>query len=537
MLTRIPLEPTSNSQPKLLKDQVKLMDGLIRVNPPKISRARRWAALAVVLFGQFVVSIDMTVLNIALPDLTAELQPTSDQQLWIIDVYSLVLAGLLVAASSLSDRWGRKRMMLAGFAVFGIGSGLIMFADTTEAVIALRALLGVGAAMIMPTTISMVRSIFLDAKERAFALAGWSAIGGLGMAAGPLIGGFLLEHFSWHAAFLVNVPLMALSFLAGAFILPEIRVKNPGGWDIPAAIMSLAGMTLLMWGIKHVAAIMAFDATGLAALAAGLGLMTAFLIRCARSDSPLLDVSLFRSKPFTAGIVAALGSMFALASLSFLLSQWLQLVDGCSPMEAGARLVPMALTSIIGGVAAPALAMRFNARNVTAAGLAVAAAAMIMLAAFQGNLTYLPVMVSSSLVGLGTGALAVGSSVIMCETPVEKASSAASLEEVSYDLGNVLGVAILGSMASIVYRLGLDPSALAASGLDGASIDEAMQSFGAAAQIARQTGAAELMSEGAAAFSNSIIITSFAGGIVLLAVALIAWKLIPRDLDITEGEH
>lgn len=355
------------------------MDDLIRMNPPTISKARRWAALAVVLFGQFVVSIDMTVLNIALPDLTAELQPTSDQQLWIIDVYSLVLAGLLVTASSLSDRWGRKRMMLAGFAVFGIGSGLIMFADSTEAVIALRALLGVGAAMIMPTTISMVRSIFLDAKERAFALAGWSAIGGLGMATGPLIGGFLLEHFSWHAAFLVNVPLMALSLIAGLLILPEIRVKNPGGWDVVAAIISLAGMTLLMWGIKHVAALMAFDAQGTAALVAGLGLMAIFLVRCARSDNPLLDVSLFRSKPFTAGIVAALGSMFALASLSFLLSQWLQLVNGCSPLEAGARLVPMALTSIVGGVAAPALAMRFGARNVTAAGLAIGAVAMIML--------------------------------------------------------------------------------------------------------------------------------------------------------------
>ena len=319
--------------------------------------------------------------------------------------------------------------------------------------------------------------------------------------------------------------------------MPEIRVKNPGGWDVLAAIISLVGMTLLMWGIKHVAAIMAFDTAGVASLLAGLALMAAFLVRCACSNNPLLDVSLFRSKPFTAGIVAALGSMFALASLSFLLSQWLQLVDGCSPLEAGMRLVPMAVTSIIGGVAAPALAMRFNARDVTAAGLAIGALAMIMLVAFHGNLTYLPVMVSSSLVGLGTGALAVGSSVIMCETPVEKASSAASLEEVSYDLGNVLGVAILGSVASIVYRLGLDPAALANSGLDSQAINEAMQSFSAASQIAQQTGAAELLREGAAAFSSSIIITCFAGGVVLLAVALIVGKLIPRSLDIAEGEH
>lgn len=514
------------------------MDDRISIIPPKISRARRWAALIVVLFGQFIVSIDMTVLNIALPDLTADLEPTSDQQLWIIDAYSLVVAGLLVPASSLSDRWGRKRMLLAGFAVFGIGSGLIMAAFSAEAVIAIRALLGLGGAMIMPTTISMIRSIFSDARERATALAAWSVIGGMGMAAGPLIGGFLLEHFSWHAAFFVNVPLMALAFVAGLVVLPEIRVKNPGRWDALAAVMSLAGMALLMWGIKHLAAIMSItDPAGLAAVAAGATLMVAFVVRCLRSNSPLMDVSLFRSKPFTAGILAALGSMFAMAALLFLLAQWLQLVDGASPLESGVKLVPMALASIVAGAIAPSAALRFGARNATVGGLAIAAFAMIMLAAFWDNLTYLPVMVSSCLVGFGTGSLAVASSVIMCETPVEKASSAAAFEEISYDLGNVLGVAILGSVASIVYRVGLDPSALAGAGLDAASIAASSQSYSAAVDIAQRTGVAELLAEGAPAFSDSIIITSVAGGVVLLAVALIVWKLIPRDLSIAESEH
>ena len=190
-----------------------------------------------------------------------------------------------------------------------------------------------------------------------------------------------------------------------------------------------------------------------------------------------------------------------------------------------------------GGVVPDAVPAACDEIDAELKAIAIGAAAMIMLIAFHGNLTYVPVMISSSLVGLGTGALAVGSSVIMCETPVEKASSAASLEEISYDLGNVLGVAILGSVASIVYRLGLDPAALAESGLSGAAIEEAMQSFGAAAQIAQQTGAAELLREGAASFSESIIITSFAGGVVLLAVAIVVWKLIPRDLDITESGH
>lgn len=513
------------------------MNELITMNPPAISKARRWIALVVVLFGQFIASIDLTILNIALPGLTADLKPTSDEQLWIVDIYSLVVAGLIVTASSLSDRWGRKRMMLGGFAVFAIGSALVMVANTTAAVIAIRAIMGVAAAMIMPTTISMVRSIFLDGRERAFALAAWSAIAGLGMAAGPLIGGFLLEHFTWHAAFFVNVPLMLVAFVAGMFVLPEIRVKNPGSWDVLAAALSLAGMTLIMWSIKHFAAIMAADVQGCAALLVGLALMLAFVVRCRTSDNPLIDFSLFTRKPFTAGILAALGSMFAMASLLFLLAQWMQLVDGSSPLEAGIKLAPMGITSILGGMFAPSLAMRFGARNITVAGLGIAAVSMMMLVAFNHNLSYAPILVSSCLVGLGTGALAVGSTIIMCETPVEKASSAASLEEISYDLGNVLGVAILGSLASVVYRLGLNVTALEGAGLDDAAIGEAMQSFSAAAQIAEQSGAAELMREGAASFSESIIVTSFAGGIVLLAVALIVWKLIPRDFDLTRGEH
>lgn len=511
------------------------MENRILMTPDHLSRARRWAALAIVLFGQFVVSIDMTVLNIALPDLSADLQPSSDQQLWIVDVYSLVVAGLLVSASSLSDRWGRKRMLLGGFAVFGIASAFILVANTAEAVIAVRALLGVGGAMIMPTTISFIRNIFSIAKERAFALAAWSVMSGLGMAVGPLIGGALLELFSWHAAFFVNVPLMLLAFIPGLFVLPEIRVKNPGPWDAVAALMSLAGMALLMWGIKHLAAIMSLtDPAGLGAIAVGLALMIAFVVRCARSPQPLMDVTLFRSKPFTAGILAALGSMFAMAALLFLLAQWLQLVDGCSPLESGIKLVPMALASIVAGGVAPSVAMRLGARNTIFIGLAIAGIAMVAIVPFKDDLTYPVIAAVSCLVGVGTGALAVSSSVIMVETPTEKASSAAAFEEISYDLGNVLGVAVLGSVASIIYKMGLNASALTTAGLDNASIEAARQSLSAAEEIAQATGVAELLTESTLAFSDSIVFASLAGGMALLIVAPIVWKLIPKSLDIAE---
>src|SRR5690606_7109159 len=189
-----------------------------------------------------VIMMDITVLNVALPDLAAQLRPTANQQLWIVDAYSLALAGLLVPMSALADRWGRKRLLLTGFTVFGGVSLLVLAAASPAAVIAVRALLGAGGAMIMPTTLSMIRSVFTDPRERATALGVWAAVSSLGMAVGPIVGGVLLERFSWHAAFLVNVPLMVAALAAGLLLLPEVRAPNPGRWDVVATVLSVVGM-------------------------------------------------------------------------------------------------------------------------------------------------------------------------------------------------------------------------------------------------------------------------------------------------------
>ena len=209
-----------------------------------VSARRRWASLGVLSASLLVVTMDLTILYVALPDLAADIRPTANQQLWIVDIYSLVLAGLLIPMSALADRWGRKLMLLAGFVVFGAASALILAADSPEQVIATRALLGVGGAMIMPTTLSLMRSVFTDADERATALGVWAAVSAMGAAVGPIVGGALLEHFSWHAAFLVNVPLMASAVVAGAVILPESRDPHPGRWDFVATVLSIVGMVL-----------------------------------------------------------------------------------------------------------------------------------------------------------------------------------------------------------------------------------------------------------------------------------------------------
>lgn len=510
------------------------MDDSIIMKPPYVSKTRLWVALAAILLGQFVVSIDLTILNIALPEIVREVKPTSDQLLWIVDIYSLILAGFLIATSSLSDRFGRKKMLLTGFLIFGIGSLLVLLVTEPEQLIAIRAFLGIGGAMIMPVTISMIRSIFIDSKDRAIAVAAWSAVSAVGMAVGPLLGGFLLEHFNWHSAFLINVPLVGAAFLLGVFAMPEVRLKNPGRFDIIGSLVDLAGMVALLWGIKHLAAELEFDLAGVSAVVVGLILMALFMLRCLKAKNPLVDLSLFRSKTFTAGVIATMACTFALAVLLYMLAQWLQLVNGDSTLESGLHLIPMSIATLISSLGAAALAMRYQARHVVAGGLSLAAAAMIMLFFFRHDVTLVPVIVSTCMVGLGTGSLAIGASLIMAETPIDKASSAGSLQEISYDLGNVLGVAILGSFASIVYRADLGSGALRAMGLDSVSIDAAQQSFAATIEIAQSYGLPELVRRGAQAFDESLVLTCMVGGVIILITALVVWRLIPKGLKITE---
>ncbi|GIJ73155.1 MFS transporter [Virgisporangium ochraceum] len=479
-----------------------------------MSAARRWGALAVLSASLLVVVMDLTILTIALPDLAADLRPSATQQLWIIDSYSLVLAGLLVTVSALADRWGRRRMLLAGFVVFGGASALVLVARSAEVVVAVRALLGVGGAMIMPTTLSLIRSVFTDPRERATALGVWSAVAALGAAVGPIVGGLLLEHSGWRAAFLVNVPCMVVALVAGALVLPEARDPRPGRWDLVGTALSIAGMVLVVWAVKHIG-----DPAGVAAFVAGLALLGRFVLRCLRRTDPLLDVRLFRNRPFTAGVVAAFGSTAALAAALLLLAQWLQLVLGQSPLESGVHLLPVAAGGLVGSPLAPALAARIGARAVLAGGLAVGGAGLLLVPV---STRYPVVAVAMFLVGAGTGALAIASAMIMGGTPPERAGNAAAVEETAYDLGNVIGVAVLGSVAASLYRDGL-----------GAAAPGAGESLGAAVEIAAQTGQPALAERARDAFVTAMADTSLVAGLIMLVVAVVVFTLVDRDLDPT----
>lgn len=297
---------------------------------PGVSRRRRWAGLAVLSASLLLVVMDMTILNVALPAISADLRPGSVELLWMVDVYALVLSGLLVTVSALGDRWGRKKMLLTGFSLFGLASTAVLWADSPGEVIAVRAMLGVGGAMIMPSTLSMIRTLFPNPRERATALGVWSAMAALGGALGPILGGLLLEHFSWHAAFLVNVPVMAVAIVAGLFLLPESRDPRPGRWDVFATALSITGMVALVYSIKQFGkegpvGVGSWVALGLAVVA-----LTWFVRRCLNRSDPLLEIRLFRSRPFTAGTITALSTSIAMAAMMLLMAQWMQLAGGYS---------------------------------------------------------------------------------------------------------------------------------------------------------------------------------------------------------------
>ncbi|OEU86784.1 MFS transporter [Streptomyces abyssalis] len=505
--------------------------------PSPLSAGRRWGALVVLSASLLVIVMDMTILNVALPHITAELAPTAAQQLWIVDIYSLILAGLLVPVSALADRYGRKRTLLTGYLFFGGFSLAILAVDSPAGVILIRALLGGAGAMIMPTTLSMIRVLFTDPKERATALGIWAAISAVGMAVGPVVGGLLLEHVSWQSAFLINVPLMAVAVLAGLFLLSEYRTKAKPRWDMAGTLASIAGMVALVWSVKHFAEKGFHDAASWAALAAAVLILGWFVRRCLNRPDPMLDLRLFRRPPFTAGILAALASMFAMGALLLLVAQWLQLVDGRSPIQAGVALLPAAIAMGVVSPIAPALAARIGARNVLGGGLAVAGLGFLVICVAPSPLGYSWIALSLALLGGGGSSLAVASAIVMSGTPQEKAGNAAALEETSYEFGSVLGVAVLGSIASAAYKSHLGGAVLSALGLSHAQADAARESLGGAMEIAALTGSSALADRAADAFTDSLTLTGLVGFFIMTGAAVVAAVLVPRDLDITKQTH
>ncbi|GHE81189.1 MFS transporter [Streptomyces longispororuber] len=496
-----------------------------RTRPSEVARPPgRWLALAVLVLAVLLVAVDATVLGLATPYISEDLKPSGTQLLWIGDVYSFVIAGLLVSMGSLGDRIGRKKLLLTGAVAFGAVSVLNSYATSPELMILARALLGVAGATLMPSTLALIRNIFHDPRERSIAVGVWGAMASAGAAIGPVVGGFLLEHFWWGSVFLINLPVMAVLVLVGVKLLPESKNPSPGPWDLVSVVLSLIGMIGVVYAVKEAAAHGArWDV--LVAGALGAAALTWFVRRQLTLPAPLLDMRLFRNRGFSAAVLADLLTILGLSGLVFFLSQFLQLVQGRQPFEAGLAELPAALGAVTAGLLAGVVARRFSVRSVVAGGLAAVGLALAALTALSQHTGYPLLGAALLVVGVGAGfSFTVTADVILSSVPKEQAGAASAVSETAYELGAALGIALLGSIVTGVYR---DFTAPAGTPADAAAA--AHESLGGAVEASAGLPAhtaGPLVSAAQDAFVDGLRVAAGVGAAVLLATAVAAWFLL-----------
>lgn len=492
--------------------------------PHTASARARWLALTVLVLAVLLVGVDATVLGLATPFLSEDLRPSSTQLLWIGDVYSFVIAGLLVSMGSLGDRIGRKRLLLIGSVVFGAVSTFTAYAHSPELMIVWRALLGVAGATLMPSTLALIRNIFPDPRERSLAVGIWGAMASAGAALGPVVGGFLLEHFWWGSVFLINLPVMAVLVLVGSKLLPESRDPDPGPWDVLSVLLSMFGIIALVYAAKEAAAYgLRWDVAASASL--GIVVLTVFVRRQLRLPSPLLDMRLFHHRGFSGAVIADLLTILGLSGLVFFLSQFLQMVQGRSPLEAGVAELPAVLGAVTTGLAAGTIARRTSVRAAVSGGLAavgLALAACVPLQVGTGYWLLGPVLL---VVGVGAGlAFTVTSDVILSSVPKEQAGAASAVSETAYELGAALGIALLGSVVTGIYRGFAVPQ-----GVPDDRVAGVHDSLGGAVETAERLGGPtgdQLLTVAQQAFTDGLRTAAGVAAVILLAASALAWRLL-----------
>ena len=498
---------------------------------------RRWFALGILTMAVLLIGIDGTVLALATPFISADLGTTGTQILWIGDIYSFVLAALLISMGSLGDRIGHKKLLLCGATAFAVVSAITAYSSTPEMLIVTRALLGMAGATLTPATLALIRGLFPDQRERSIAVGVWASAFSAGAALGPVVGGVLLEHFWWGSVFLINIPVMLVLLVGGVVQLPEHRNPEPGPWDLPSVALSMVGMLGLVYGIKEGFTDLAHGLRVDAVIAGAVGatVLTLFVRRQLRLPTPLIDVRLFRNPVFTGVVSANLLSVLGLSGLVFFLSQYFQLVHGYGPLKAGLAELPAAVTATVFGVVAGVAVRYVSHRLVLTTGLTLVGVAMASLAAsltlFTPVTPYLPLGVALFMVGVGLGlAFTVASDVILASVPRERAGSAAAASETAYELGMALGIATLGSIVIAVYRTGVIapsvPSDAAARARD--SLPGALR----AAETLPASQATELLTAAKSAFTDGLALASGVGAALLLTAAAAVWLLLRPRSDV-----
>lgn len=414
---------------------------------------REWAGLALLSLPTILLGLDLTLLHLTLPVLAIDLQPTSTQALWIMDAYGFLIAGFLITMGTLGDRIGRRKLLLIGATAFAIASVVAAFSTNAFILIAARAALGIAGATLMPSTLALISNLFTDPRQRALGFGIWATMFGVGYALGPVVGGALLEQFWWGAAFLIAVPVVVLLLLLGPFLLPEYRAPNSGRLDLFSVALSLAAILPIIYGIKQFAKHGVMPDTVIA-IAVGTVFAFLFVRRQRQLADPLLDMTLFANRFFSAALIVLLIGLVAVGGAMLLVAQYLQLVIGYSPLIAGLWMGVAALAMIVGGVVSPLVARHIRPGFVVAGSLGLSAVGYLMLTQL-GNSTYdvMIAVVGLALAYLGNGTIAaLGTELVVGSAPPEKAGSASAMTETVQDLGISLGIAVLGSIASAVYR-------------------------------------------------------------------------------------
>lgn len=485
---------------------------------------RAWIGVAVLALPCMITVMDLTVLNLAVPRLTAALEPSGVQLLWIIDIYGFMLAGALLPIGGLGDRVGRRKLLLIGAAAFGIASLVSAFSTSAVMLIAARAVLGVAGAALVPSTLSLLPTLFGDAAARTRAIGVWGASFAVGAAIGPLVGGVLLEHFWWGSVFLVGVPVMALLLSVGPFLLPEYRDPDAGRPDIISAVLSIAAMLSVIYGLKQS---VQDGLTWLTVLSTLIGIVLAavFVRRQQILNDPMLDLSLFRNRAFSVAIGSNVVNVFVSFGSFILISQYLQLVLGLSPLQAGALSLPASLLAMVGPMLSPVLAQRFGTRpsvagllGITAIGFAVQALAGGVLG---GGLVSIGIGWALWALG-GSAAATLTTGTIISSARPERAGAVSALGQAGAELGGALGIAVLGSIGTAIYRAnvvaalprGLSPD------LAAAARDTLGGALNVAGQLTDPAAAASLIHTAQYGLTLAVGITSIAAAVISAMAAL-----------------